>query len=155
VPPAWDGPEHRRLCALLAAILGDRDGSGTLAESGTIVVDSGVGEELPANELELLDTAIRLGCRSTVFEGRRYKLPEELRRRLEAASVVELGKGVAGVEQSNGEAIVHFKRYLPSRRLTPFETTVVEACGQPAGQCGDPALVRSLEEAHVVRLRPP
>ena len=124
VAPELDGvtaaePEAtRRLRAVVAELLGGLTGASGLFESGTVIVDDRLGQEIAASPYELVETALRLRGTTLSFEpGGRLELDEQTRARLESGLHVRLGGAVDIVAETGSGITVSFKRGLDDVRL--------------------------------------
>jgi hypothetical protein len=145
---------------LIADLLWKLHPSPELLEARTIVIDDRLGREMAASAEELLESCVRLRVPKMAFGDTLVALDDEACLRLESCSQVSLANAVSMVEHDDSEATVFFKRYLPPRRLSVPESSVLSflrggpakmpqvtrACMCTVGS------VRELEEARIVNI---
>jgi tetratricopeptide (TPR) repeat protein len=132
VAPAFSGYCYDGLCCVLRELL-QKLIHDDIAEFKTLVVDDRLGQEIPATRAELLGTCLRLGIPQMRFGHDTFDFNEDLRRRLEMASLVQLGKAVDQVEFVDGNAIVTFKRYLAPRVVPGEDAAILDAIADRPG----------------------
>jgi tetratricopeptide (TPR) repeat protein len=154
---AVSGPFQHALASLVTGLIAAAARTPALVDFPTILVDDGVGQEMPVNRNDLLAACLRLCVRRARFDGVDCEFsPDDVSGR----AIVRYGPAVARLHGDH----VHFKRYLPLRRLSAAEAEVMAACerpvlfsvlsrdiGRPAGQVL--ALVRELEAARVLEIK--
>jgi tetratricopeptide (TPR) repeat protein len=156
-------PADRWLRALLHELLVALAPVDELREAGCLAVDDRLGRELPADAPELLGSCVRLGLPRLWFNGADVELGEDLRRQLEATSVVRPGSAVDRLEDRDGVRVVVFKRYRAPYRLSEPESRLLARCmedeasvaalarGPEVGGWHDAVgRIRALEEARVL-----
>jgi tetratricopeptide (TPR) repeat protein len=127
LPAPFAGAQHRRLCALLYALLQARAATEELANRATLVVDDRLGDEMARTRAELYDTCLRLDVPRMVFAGEIVELDQEVRAELAWQSRVQPGSAVAELQFADGSATVHFKRYRAPLVLTGADAQLLAA----------------------------
>jgi hypothetical protein len=124
--PTRQAPDGQlRLGALTRDLLEALCPDAGIEAAGTVVVEENHGREIPTSAPELLDVCIRRGLRRMVFSDRGVGLDDACRSRLERASLVTLGRAVAGIDVSDSGPRIRFKRVLAPLLLGDGEDRVV------------------------------
>jgi tetratricopeptide (TPR) repeat protein len=154
---AVSGPSQQALATVVTSLVAAAARASALFGFPTILVDDGLGQEMPVDRNELFAACLRLSVSRARFDGVDYQLSfDDL---LECA-IVRRGSAVARDHRDH----LHFKRYLAPLPLSATEAEAVAACKQPVllselsraiGRPRDEALrlVRSLEAARVLEVR--
>jgi hypothetical protein len=134
-------------------------------ESGTVIVDTNEGIDLPRTREEALTIALRRGAAELVFGHDDLTFDDTIRARFAADLRVALSPIVAKVEEAGGVLTAKFRRHLFDRPFTDSEARIIaplrdgvhfplsamaELLGQTPGEA-EPAL-RRLEADRVLRL---
>jgi len=145
IQPGQSGPEYRALSASVPGLMAVLAQAPELQQSPTILVDDRLGREMATNKSELLSACLRLGVERTRYNGDAIEPASFQQGR------VALGPAVAKVDLSSGGGCVHFKRYLPPRRLSAAEADLLAQldAGTPATAFNS-ATIRALEADRVL-----
>jgi tetratricopeptide (TPR) repeat protein len=123
--PRQSGPRSNALAASVIGLMANLACAPDLQGWPTIVVDDGLGREMPITKLELLSTCLRLGVRRARYASETVEITSERETALWHCARVRLGPAVRHVELSSGAGRVWFKRYLPPRCLSAAETDLL------------------------------
>ena len=153
---AVSGPHQQALASMVITLI-ETAARTPLSDFRTILVDDGLGQEMPVNRNELFAACLRYSIPRARFDGADYELSFD---HLLDCAVVGHGPALA---RPHGDH-VHFKRYLPVRRVSAAEAEVAAACDRPvllsslSRAIARPAdevlgLVRALEAARILEVR--
>jgi hypothetical protein len=95
-------------------------------ESGTLLVDTNLGIDIPRSRAEALSVALRSRARNFVFAADTITLDDDLRPRFAGDLTATIGPLVAGIADHEDGSEVMFHRQLPPRFLSPAEVRVIE-----------------------------
>jgi len=156
---------RQQLCGLVCRLLSVLSRGRELRDVETLIVDDRLGQELPTNASELLESAVRLDVPRVSFEDKSISLSESARAELEMQARVRLGNAVAGVDLSDSCATITYKRGLPAITVPKEVGSLLTKLGvNPSlaelasripsiSESGDLLLVlRALEESRLVYL---
>ncbi|MGZ3459112.1 MAG: hypothetical protein ACXU86_11490 [Archangium sp.] len=132
ISPAFSGPQHDQLRALLLTHLEAWLPPGAFAGCATVLVDDRFGRELPSTKRELLEVCLRLGIPRLLFDGSEQLLEDGERERLVLA--LRLRRAHAVDTAHPGERGIHitFRRYRPPLFLTgPASRLIAEVEDEP------------------------
>jgi tetratricopeptide (TPR) repeat protein len=104
-------PATRRLRAVVVRAMALLSETGDLLDAGVVYVDDRLGQEIPREPRELVESALRLGASGVWFQGRAPVALDALERaRLERCLRVQPGPGVDSIEVAGDAVVVRFKR---------------------------------------------
>jgi len=93
--------------------------------SGTVLIDTNLGIDIPRSRAEALSVALRSGARELVFAADTITLDEDLRPRFAADLTAAIAPIVAAIEDREDDPCVIFHRHLPPRILSPAEVRAI------------------------------
>lgn len=151
--PGQSGPQYKALAGSVVGLMANLAQAPELRQCPTILVDDGLGREMPTTNRELLSACLRLGVKRARYNGELMELTSERVTALLRQGRVALGPAVAHVELSSGRGGVRFKRYFPPRRLSAAEIDLLAQLDTETAIVGIKTTletVRALEAARVV-----
>ncbi|HMJ61369.1 MAG TPA: hypothetical protein VK493_06375, partial [Bryobacteraceae bacterium] len=154
--PGQSGPQYKALAASVVGVMANLAQAPELRQCPTILVDDGLGREMPTTGKELLSTCLRLGVKRARHNGEALELASERATALVQQGRVALGPAVAHVDLSSGGGCVRFKRYFPPRRLSAAEVDLLAQLDTETAIVAIKATletVRTLEADRVVEFR--
>ena len=93
--------------------------------SGTVLIDTNLGIDIPRSRAEALTIALRSGAREFVFAADTITLDEDLRPRFAGDLTAAIAPIVTAIEDREEDSRVIFHRHLPPRILSPAEARAI------------------------------
>ena len=143
--PGQSGPQYKALAGSVVGLMTNLAQAPELRQRPTILVDDGLGREMPTTSSELLSACLRLGVKRARYKGALMDVTADLHQ-----GRVALGPAVAHVDLSSVGGCVRFKRYFPPRRLSAAEVDLLTRLPLDGSFDEVFATVRALEADRVV-----
>src|SRR5207302_11431793 len=95
-------------------------------ESGTVLIDTNLGLDLPRSRAEALSVALRSRAHEFAFAADTIILDEDLRPRFAGDLTATIAPIVAAIDDREDGSEVTFHRHLPPRFLSPADVRMIE-----------------------------
>lgn len=128
IPAAIEGDACRRLRGLLHHLLLQGNPTAALRNASTILVDDGLGSEMPTTSAQLLDACLRTGVIEAISGSETFHLPPSAASELLPRLRVSLHRAVdALVGESEEAGTVIFRRMLVPHRCSASQRRLLQA----------------------------